>query len=100
MEKGTDCKIDGIEARKVSIAMTPMGPQLEVVFALINSKTKEVLGWRRKKASWPPTAMKTITEFVTALEGMVAHEVFSDHAASGTKPVSISEFLAKAETQR
>jgi len=99
MKKGTGCVADAIELRKVSIAVTALGPTVTAVFALIDSKTKTVVAWKKKSAGWPGDKVKVpLDELIKALEGAAAKEAFTDHEEEQTVQ-TIGEYLKKVETQ-
>lgn len=80
MEKGTDCRITGLEARRVKINVSPLGHQLEVVFALVDTQTKQVVSWKKKRGEWPAGTDKAIEAFLQAIEHLAASDVFGSHA--------------------
>lgn len=99
MKRGTECLADALELRKLTLSVTPLGPTITAVFALINSKTRTVVSWKKKATGWPAETLKLpLREFLSALENAAAGEVFADHEEDEA-PRSIAEYLEKSRSE-
>lgn len=78
MKKGVGCRIGGVAVRKLTVAMTPQGPTIDVVYMLVDPEKRDVLGASRKTRDWPPEVLKKVSELVEMLEASGAQSIFID----------------------